>query len=80
MEVQNTSDEEDKRQQEEIILSNQNQSQITKFDPIHVTLDQFDDSPMICCSKISDNFRTFLMNLDLSKIFKKIIEDAEENT
>ena len=79
MEVQNTSDEEDKGQQE-IILSNLSQSQITKFDPIHVTLDQFDDSPMICCSKISDNFRTFLMNPDLSKIINKIIEDAEENT
>ena len=43
MEVQNTSDEEDKGQQEEIILSNQSRSQITKFDPIHVTLDQFED-------------------------------------
>ena len=80
MEVQSTSDEEDKGQQEEIILSNQSRSQITKFDSIHVTLDQFDDSPIICCSKISDNFRTFLMNPDLSKIIKKIIEDAEENT
>ena len=51
----------------------------TKFYPQYFIVKQLEDSPIICFSKISDDFRRFLTNPRLLELIKEVIIGLKGN-